>query len=72
MNSGKEKVVAHVGFYCDPRLKELAGDAADRMGKSLNDLVNLAVARFIRAPRGLEVVPKKRMGRPRKNGKDGD
>jgi hypothetical protein len=66
MSNGQEKIVSQISVYCHPRLKQLAEDAAESKDIPLNELVTLALARFLRAPRELHMVPKKRMGRPRK------
>jgi hypothetical protein len=60
------KMTADIRVYCDPRLKELASEAADKEGIALSELVVRALAAFIKAPKGLEKVPRISFGRPRK------
>lgn len=77
MTSGKNKnfeggkVAAEISVYCDPELKRLAGNAADAAGLPLSEYVAQVLAKEFNRP-DLAKVPRKPMGRPRKevpNGK---
>jgi hypothetical protein len=59
------KMVAEIRVYADPRLKDLAGDAADREGLPLSEYVVKVLAQQLGRPE-LAIVPRKKSGRPRK------
>jgi hypothetical protein len=54
-----------IRIHTDPRLKDLAGRRADALGLPLSELVVRALATYLDRP-DLAVVPRKKMGRPRK------
>lgn len=58
-------MVADIRVYADPRLKDLAGEAADREGLPLSEFVVKVLAERLGRPE-LALVPRKRPGRPRK------
>ena len=58
-------MAAAIRIYADPRLKELAGQRADKEGIPLSELVVRALAVFLDRP-DLAAIPRKPMGRPRK------
>jgi len=58
-------MVADIRVYADPRLKELAGQEADKRGIPLSELVVRALAEYLSRP-DLAIVPRKIPGRRRK------
>lgn len=59
-------MTADIRVYCDPRLKELAAVAAHEQGVPLSELVVRALVKYIKAPKGLEKIPRLAIGRPLK------
>lgn len=59
------KLAADITVYCDPELKQLAGQAADAAGVPLSEYVAQVLAKEFNRP-DLAKVPRKKMGRPRK------
>jgi hypothetical protein len=52
-----------IRVYCDPRLKDLAIDAASSQGVPLSELVVRALAKYLNQPE-LAKVPRISIGRP--------
>lgn len=59
------KLTAEISVYCDPVLKQLAGEAADEAEISLSEFMVRCAAKELKRP-DLAEVPRKKMGRPRK------
>jgi hypothetical protein len=59
------KMVADIRVYADPRLKDAAGERADKEGLPLSELVVKALATYLDRL-DLAAVPRKRPGRRRK------
>ncbi len=66
--SGKgkgKKMAAEIKVYCDPRLKDEAGKAADVAGLPLSEWAARVMAEAI-GRTDLAKIPRKSIGRPRK------
>lgn len=63
-NEGDRKMTADIRVYCDPRLKDLAGKAADKAGLPLSEFIVQLIAKGLRKPE-LAKIPRKSIGRPR-------
>ncbi|MDE2107353.1 MAG: hypothetical protein KGL39_59710 [Patescibacteria group bacterium] len=61
-----KKLTAEIRVYCDPRLKEAAGKAADEARLPLNEYVARVLAEHLGTPQ-LGSIPRKSFGRPRKS-----
>lgn len=61
-----EKLTAEIRVYADPQLKALAGAAADERGVPLSEFVVQVLAQHLGRP-DLAKVPRKSIGRPRKD-----
>lgn len=59
------KLAADIRVYCDPELKRVASDVADRERLPLSELVARALAAYVGRP-DLAVIPRISFGRPRK------
>lgn len=59
------KVTAEISVNCDPELKRILSDAADEANVSLSEHVTAIIANAIDRP-DLAKVPRKKIGRPRK------
>lgn len=59
------KLVSEIRVFAPNELKHLAGESADVQGIPLSEFVVRLLARHFRRP-DLAIIPRKRMGRPRK------
>lgn len=64
IHHGVDKLTDSIRVYCDPRLKDFAGKAADVLGIPLSEYVTRLIAEHLGRPE-LGIVPRKQQGRPR-------
>jgi hypothetical protein len=64
-NGRKKKVTAAFSVYCHPELKELLAKHADNAGVPLSEYAVILLAKAV-GRRDLAAVPRKKIGRPRK------
>jgi hypothetical protein len=66
-----DKMTVDIRVYCDPELKRIAIDEANRRNLPLSELVALALAEYLERPE-LSEIPRLRPGRPLGNVKSGN
>ena len=64
----KMRLTESIGVRVDPKLKDLAGEAADKAGVPLSEWVARAIAKELGKPE-LGEIPRHSIGRPRKQRK---
>lgn len=60
------KLTTEISVYCDPELKRLAGERADEAQLPLSEYIVRVLAKELKRP-DLAKIPRKPMGRPRKD-----